>query len=59
MILVSFQGIQENQPFFKGMKIMTFDTHRRPSAVTPPYKCTQRHSSKGGLFSSEKKLRVT
>ena len=31
-----------------------FDTHRRLSAIIASYKFTQRHSSEGRLFSSEK-----
>ena len=37
------------------MVIFIFDTHRRLSAVIPPYKFMQRHFSEG-LFSSEKNL---
>ena len=40
-------------PLLLKMEIMKFDTRRRISAVISPYKCTQRHSSEGFLFSSE------
>ena len=44
----------ENQPFFKRMEISIFDTHRPLSAIISPFQFTQRHSSEGCLFASEK-----
>ena len=44
----------ENQPFFKRMEILISDTHRPLSAIISPFQCTQRHSSEGCLFISEK-----
>ena len=36
------------------MEILIFNTHRRLSAIISPFKFTQRHSSEGCLFTSEK-----
>ena len=44
----------ENQPFFKRMEILIFDTHRALSAIISPFQFTHCHSSEGGLFISEK-----
>ena len=44
----------ENQPFFKRMEIVIFDTHRPLSAIISPFQFTQRHSREGCLFTSEK-----
>ena len=44
----------ENQPFFKRMEILIFDTRRPLSAIISPFQFTQRHSSEGCLFTSEK-----
>ena len=49
----------ENQPFFKIMEILIFDTHRPLSAIISPFQFTRRHSSKGCLFSSEKTCDVS
>ena len=40
--------------FSKKMEVMIFDTHQRLSAIIPPYKYTQHHSSESCLFSLEK-----
>ena len=47
-----------NQSFFKRMEILLFDTHQRLSAIISPFKFTQRHSSEGCLFMSEKTCEV-
>ena len=44
----------ENQPFFKRMEILIFDTHWRLSAIISPFKFMQRHFSEGCLFTLEK-----
>ena len=44
----------ENQPFFKRMEILITDTQWPPSAITSSFQFTQRHSSDGCLFTSEK-----
>ena len=36
------------------MEILIFDTHRPLSAIISPFQFTQRHSSEGCLFTSEK-----
>ena len=46
----------ENQPFFKRMEILVFDTNRPLSAIISPCQFTQRHSREGCLFTSEKNL---
>ena len=46
----------ENQPFIKRMEILIFDTHRSLAAVISPFQVTQRHSSEGCFFTSEKNL---
>ena len=40
------------------MEIMTFNTRWRLFAIISPYTYTQRHSSEGWLFSSEKTWKV-
>ena len=44
----------ENQPFFKRMDILIFDTHLPLSATTSPFQFTQHHPSEGCLFTLEK-----
>ena len=44
----------ENQPFFKRLEILIFDTHRPLSAIISPFHFTQRDLSEGCLFTSEK-----
>ena len=44
----------ENQPFFKRMEILIFDTQRSFSAIISLFQFTQGHSSEGCLFKSEK-----
>ena len=44
----------ENQPFSKRMEILIFDTQRPLSAIISLFQFTQRHSSEGCLFTSEK-----
>ena len=44
----------ENQPFSKRMEILIFDTQRPLSAIISYFQFTQRHSSEGCLFTSEK-----
>ena len=44
----------ENQPFFKIMEILNFDTHRPFSAIISPFQSTQRYSSEGCIFMSGK-----
>ena len=44
----------ESQPFFKIMEIFIFDTNQPLSSIIFPFQFTQRHSSKGCLFTSEK-----
>ena len=44
----------ENQPFFKKMEILIFDTLRPLSAIISPFQFTQRHSSERCLFTLEK-----
>ena len=52
-----FKGtLTENQPYFKRMEILVFDTNRPLSAIFSPCQFTQRHSGEGGLFTSEKNL---
>ena len=46
----------ENQPFFKRMKILIFDTHRQLSAIIYPFQFTQRHSRECTLFTIGKNL---
>ena len=43
----------------KQMAIFIFDVHRWLAAIISPYKFTQRHSSEGCLFSSEKTCDVS
>ena len=49
----------ENQPFFKIMEILIFDTHRPLSAIISTFQFTQHHSSEGCLFASEKTCDVS
>ena len=44
----------ENQPFYKRMEILIFDTHRLLPAIISPFQFTQRHYSEGCLFTLEK-----
>ena len=44
----------ENQPFFKRMEILMFDTHLPFSAIISPFQFTQGHSSESCLFTLEK-----
>ena len=44
----------ENQPFFKRMESLIFDTQRPLPAIISPFQFTQRHSNEGCLFTSEK-----
>ena len=44
----------ENQPFFKRMEILIFDTHQSLSDIIFPFQFTKCHSSEGCLFTSEK-----
>ena len=44
----------ENQQCCKKMEISIFDTHQPLSAIIYPFQFTQRHSSEGCLFTSEK-----
>ena len=44
----------ENQPLFKRMEILIFDTHRSLSAIIYPFQFTQRHSREGCFFTSRK-----
>ena len=45
---------EENQPFFKRMEILIFDTHWPFSAIIYPFKFTQFHSHEGFLFTLRK-----
>ena len=56
MLFFSFQGYSDIRdiPFFKKMEILIFDTHRLLSDKISPFEFTQRHSSEGCLFTSEK-----
>ena len=44
----------ENQPLFKRMEILIFDTHRPLPTIISLFQFTQRHSSEDWLFTSEK-----
>ena len=44
----------ENQPFFKTMEILIFDTNWPLSAIISPFQFTQRHFSEGCLFTLKK-----
>ena len=46
--------LTENQSFFKRMEILIFDTYRPLSTIISPFKFSQRYSSEGCLFTSEK-----
>ena len=48
----------QNQPFFKRMEILIFDTHQPHSPIISPFQFTQYHSSEGCLFASEKTCEV-
>ena len=48
----------ENQPFFKRMEILIFDTDRPLSAMIYPFQFTQCHSREGCLFTSGKTCNV-
>ena len=50
--------ILENQPFFKRMEILIFDTNWPLSAIISRFQFTQHHSSEGCLFKSEKSCDV-
>ena len=56
LIFFLFQGYSDvrESPFFKRMEVLIFDTHRPLSAIISPFQFTQRHSSEGCLFTSEK-----
>ena len=45
----------ENQPFFKRMEILIFDTHWPLSAVISPFQFTQ-HNSVNAAYLHQKKL---
>ena len=44
----------ENQPFFKRMEVLIFDTHRSLSFIIYTFLFTQCHSREGCLFTSGK-----
>ena len=44
----------ENQPFFKRIEILIFDTNQPLSIIISPFQFIQCHSSEGCLFTLEK-----